>query len=113
MHLCTHGRSKQSGWTGFGWTSFYGYFMKLRMCSLMNNEFHDWGCSVFPVIFLTCAYTPVLFLQFPGGHSNWQYHPFHSTGCFISEKSAPLGLASGNDYTTWLSARLKAVISFN
>ena len=39
----------------------------------------------------------------------------HSTaqGVLSPRKSAPLGLASGNDYITWLSARLKAVMSFN
>ena len=103
---CLHGCSKWSGWSGFGQTSFYGHFWN---CACADNEIFR--------TYATRART-IPWLQQMNGKDDIPEKPHHQpTISFQSahlgkRKQCPmpsnlLGLASGsgNDFTSWLSAR--------
>ena len=129
-----HGRSKRSGWSGFGRTSFHGQFWN---CACADNEqwITRWGRSY--NLSSTCAYTPhalsapkYSWYSYLGmhGHSNRQYHRFNGTGWYDirhtskwtkSFPSAYLGKDScfpGSGFSQWQRldwARAKGCDVFN
>ena len=103
---CLHGRSKQSGWSGFGWTSFHCHFWN---CTCADNKF-----------FSTCAThaCTIPWLQQMNSKDDIPEKPHHQLtisfqSAYLGKReqcpmpSNLLGLASGSgsDFTSWLSAQ--------
>ena len=105
----THGRSKRSGWSGFGRTTFYRHFWN---CACADNE-------IFALAQLHQAITSARTTPWLQRMNDQDPRKATSTVNFkfskrtfeqkkaVSITSNLLGLASGsgNDFTSWLSAR--------
>ena len=85
-----HGRSKRSGWSGFGRTSFHGQFWN---CACADNEqwITRWGRSY--NLLSTCAYTPHA-LSAPK-YSWYSYLGTATATGSITDSTAPDDMISG------------------